>query len=212
MRANARHSAVILLIVLSALAVLLDLFPDIQSSSLIVAVGIVSGAIEIIGFLRDRSSRDAGPQTNIAGGVQGPVFSGEFSGPVAQGGDANDFRGATGTIYKPTYNYNFPKPEDISGLPFIPDPPLNFTGRYEELKELQAQFDAGKTIIALHGFGGVGKTALSLKLVESIKDRYPDGQIMVDMRGTTNPISPMEAMGSVIRSYHREEKIPNREN
>ena len=57
----------------------------------------------------------------------------------------------------------------------------------------------------------MGKTALSLKLVESIKDRYPDGQIMVDMRGTTNPISPMEAMGSVIRSYHREEKIPDSE-
>ena len=34
---------------------------------------------------------------------------------------------------------------------------------------------------------------------------------MVDMRGTTNPISPMEAMGSVIRSYHREEKIPDSE-
>jgi hypothetical protein len=43
-----------------------------------------------------------GPQTNIAGSVQGPVFSGQFSGPVAQGGDANDFRGATGTIYKPS--------------------------------------------------------------------------------------------------------------
>ena len=104
MKANARHSAVILLVVLSALAILLGLFPDIQNSSLIVAVGIVSGVIEIIGFLRDRSSRGAGPQTNIAGGVQGPVFSGQFSGPVAQGGDANDFRGATGTIYKPTYN------------------------------------------------------------------------------------------------------------
>ena len=211
MRANARHSAVVLLVILSALAILLGLFPDIQSSSLIVAVGIVSGVIEIVGFLRDRSSGEVGPQTNIAGDVQGPVFSGQFSGPVAQGGDANDFRGATGTVYKSTYNYNFPKPKEISSLPFIPDPPLNFTGRYEELKELQAQFDAGKTIIALHGFGGVGKTALSLKLVESIKDRYPDGQVMVDMRGTTDPISPMEAMGSVIRSYHREEKIPDSE-
>ena len=34
---------------------------------------------------------------------------------------------------------------------------------------------------------------------------------MVDMRGTTDPSSPMEAMGSVIRSYHREEKIPESE-
>ena len=165
--------------------------------------------------MKDRPAMDQsgqtvhGAQTNIPGGVQGPIFSGQFSGPVAQGGDANDFRGAT--IYKPTYNYNFQKPEEISRLPFITDPPPNFTGRYEELKELKAQFDAGKTIIALHGFGGVGKTALSLKLVESIKDRYPDGQILVDMMGTTDPISTMGAMGSVISSYHREEKIPDSE-
>ena len=42
-----------------------------------------------------------GPQTNIAGNVKGSVFSGQFSGPVATGGDAVDLRGATGTIYKP---------------------------------------------------------------------------------------------------------------
>ena len=72
-------------------------------------------------------------------------------------------------------------------------------------------FAAGKNIIGLRGIGGVGKTALALKLVESIKDRYPDGQIMVDMRGTTDPISPLEAMAFVIHSYHREEKIPESE-
>ena len=43
-----------------------------------------------------------GPQTNIAGNVHGPVFSGQFSGPVAQGGDANDFRGSIGAIYRPS--------------------------------------------------------------------------------------------------------------
>ncbi len=150
-----------------------------------------------------------GHQTNIAGGVQGSVFSGQLSGPVAQGGDANDFRGAT--IYKPTYNYNFPKPEEISRLPFIPDPPSDFTGRDGELRELQAKFEAGKNIIGLRGIGGVGKTALALKLVESLKDRYPDGQIMVDMKGTTDPKSPMEAMGDVIRSYFGEEMIPDSE-
>jgi tetratricopeptide (TPR) repeat protein len=135
-----------------------------------------------------RDQKVSGNQTNI-NEANAPVFAGDV-------GVVNVFPHEKPPISRP---------------PFIPDPPSNFTGRYEELKELQAQFDAGKTIIALHGFGGVGKTALSLKLVESIKDRYPDGQIMVDMRGTTNPISPMEAMGSVIRSYHREEKIPDSE-
>ncbi len=44
-----------------------------------------------------------GPQTNIAGNVHGPVFSGQFSGPVAVGGgEAVDLRGAQGAIYKPS--------------------------------------------------------------------------------------------------------------
>jgi predicted ATPase len=70
-----------------------------------------------------------------------------------------------------------------------------------------AEFAAGKNIIGLRGIGGVGKTALALKLALSLKDLYPDGQILVDMMGTTNPISPVEAMAYVIHSYHRNEKI-----
>ena len=103
------------------------------------------------------------------------------------------------------------KKPPIARLPFVPDPPPDFTGRDEELKELQAKFEAGTSIIGLRGIGGVGKAALALKLVESLKDSYPDGQIMVDMRGTTDPRSPMEAMSFVIRSYHREEKTPESE-
>ncbi len=37
-----------------------------------------------------------GPQTNIAGGVQGAVFSGQFN------GDANDFRGSKGAVIRPS--------------------------------------------------------------------------------------------------------------
>jgi hypothetical protein len=43
-----------------------------------------------------------GPQTNIAGGVQGAVFSGQFKGPLSMGGDANDFRGSTGAVIRPS--------------------------------------------------------------------------------------------------------------
>jgi tetratricopeptide (TPR) repeat protein len=134
-----------------------------------------------------------------------------------------DFRDAKGPVVnssgnveqqfgdRNTYNINIPKPDEPSRLPFIPDPPSDFIGRNEELNELLAGYSAGKNIIGLRGIGGVGKTALALKLAQSIKDRYPDGQILVDMMGTTNPISPMEAMAFVIRSYHRNEKIPESE-
>ena len=43
-----------------------------------------------------------GAQTNIAGNVSGSVLSGQFSGPVALGGEAVDMRGSTGAIYKPS--------------------------------------------------------------------------------------------------------------
>jgi len=43
-----------------------------------------------------------GPQTNITGGVSGPVFSGQFSGPVSLRGEAIDLRGSVGAVYKPS--------------------------------------------------------------------------------------------------------------
>ncbi|MDY7076489.1 MAG: caspase family protein [Chloroflexota bacterium] len=44
-----------------------------------------------------------GPQTNIAGDVEGPVLSGSFAGPVAVGeGEAVDLRGSRGAVYKPS--------------------------------------------------------------------------------------------------------------
>lgn len=135
---------------------------------------------------------EQGPHTDIRE-AKAPVLSGTFEAPV-------------------TIKY-YPEREEplIPSLHFVPDPPSDFTGRDEELNELKSKFAAGTNIIGLRGIGGVGKTALALKLVESLKDSYPDGQIMVDMRGTTDPRSPMEAMASVIRSYHREEKIPDSE-
>jgi hypothetical protein len=44
-----------------------------------------------------------GPQTNIAGNVEGAVLSGQFGGPVAVGnGEAVDLRGSQGALYKPS--------------------------------------------------------------------------------------------------------------
>jgi tetratricopeptide (TPR) repeat protein len=133
-----------------------------------------------------------------------------------------DFRDSKGAIIEPKgpveqqigdrYYFNIPKAEEIISLPTIPDPPTDFTGREEELTDLLAKVASGTNIIGLRGIGGVGKTALAFKLAEALKDRYPDGQIMVDMRGTgDNPTAPSEAMGSVIHAYDRNEKLPDSE-
>jgi tetratricopeptide (TPR) repeat protein len=131
---------------------------------------------------------------------------------MAPGGEAVDMRGSMGAFYKPTYNFIIHNADEIPNLPSIPDPPSDFTGRDDELKDMLAKLASGTNIIGLRGIGGVGKTALALKLGESLKDRYPDGLVMVDMRGTSdNPLSSLEAMGAVIHAYYLNEKIPDNE-
>ena len=97
-------------------------------------------------------------------------------------------------------------------VPHLPAPPRDFTGRDEELKDLLADFDRGATITGLRGMGGIGKTALAYALAEKLADRYPDGQILVELRGTSpEPMTPAEAMARVIRAYHPEFRPPESE-
>ncbi len=223
-----------MLIALVALSIFLDSFPQIQSSSSIVAVGILSAIIEIYGFAKDRTPKDEapsgstanltssgpvgiqqqdvsvrGPQTNFADKVQGDVFSGQFDGPIAAaGGKAIDNRDATGTNIEPSgpINQNFVtqiiKPQEKPPVPQIQAPPQDFVGRVEELNEILRNFERGATITGLRGMGGVGKTALALVLAERLKGRFPDGQIFLDMQGTSpKPMATAEAMVLVIRAY-----------
>ena len=61
--------------------------------------------------------------------------------------------------------------------------------------------------------GGIGKTALALVLADRLKDQFPDGQIFIDMRGTSvnpelPPITPVDAMAQVIRAYNPVDRLP----
>ncbi len=97
----------------------------------------------------------------------------------------------------------------IPSLHQLPPPPPDFTGREKELDELLDRLGQGVTISGMQGLGGVGKTALALKLAERIKDRYPDAQIYLDLQGAgTSPLSPIKAMEHVIRAYHPTAKLP----
>jgi tetratricopeptide (TPR) repeat protein len=57
--------------------------------------------------------------------------------------------------------------------------------------------------------GGIGKTALALVIAEKVKDRFPDGQIFIEMKGTSkNPLKPAETMANVIRAYLPTAQMP----
>ena len=99
----------------------------------------------------------------------------------------------------------------------IPPPPRDFKGREEEIADILSNFEKGATITGLRGMGGVGKTALALVLADKIKSQFPDGQIFVDMRGTSNnpelpPLTPEEAMAQVIRAYNPVDRLPENSN
>ncbi|MEM6392886.1 MAG: tetratricopeptide repeat protein [Planctomycetota bacterium] len=61
-------------------------------------------------------------------------------------------------------------------------------------------------IAGVGGAGGIGKTALAIYVGDRLaKDGHcPDGQAYIDLRGTTEPLSPRAAMESLLRQYDSE--------
>ncbi|MCU1296634.1 MAG: TPR-repeat protein [Acidobacteriaceae bacterium] len=92
-------------------------------------------------------------------------------------------------------------------------PPADFIGRTEDLNELRNAIETGGVSkLGLQGRGGVGKTALALKLAAEIAPNFPDAQIYLDLRGISEKrLTPSDAMRYVIRAFHPEAKLPEKE-
>ncbi|MFD5074438.1 ATP-binding protein [Streptomyces sp. NPDC058371] len=80
----------------------------------------------------------------------------------------------------------------------LPAPPVPFVGRHHELERLDAALRAGSaaaaTVVlsAIAGAGGVGKSWLVLHWAHRNADRFPDGQLFVDLRGFSPDGDPMD--------------------
>jgi tetratricopeptide (TPR) repeat protein len=101
----------------------------------------------------------------------------------------------------------------LNALHQLPTPPADFTGRKDELKELlEAVNTGGIPISGLQGLGGVGKTALALKLAEQLKPDYPDAQFYLDLKGVSpQPLTPRDAMAYVVRAYNPTAQLPEKD-
>lgn len=88
----------------------------------------------------------------------------------------------------------------------LPPSTHGFTGRSAQLSALDRMLLRGAAdevpIGLITGSGGVGKTALALKWAHRNADRYPDGQLFLDLRGyATGPrMRPIEALTALLRS------------
>lgn len=84
----------------------------------------------------------------------------------------------------------------------LPPAVAHFTGRLEELAELDRVFAAGGGIAALVGTAGVGTTALAVHWAQARSDRYPDGQLYLDLRGfdAGAPVPAGQALARFLRA------------
>jgi tetratricopeptide (TPR) repeat protein/transcriptional regulator with XRE-family HTH domain len=90
----------------------------------------------------------------------------------------------------------------------LPRDLASFTGRESELQWLltataEAAPAGTVTIYAIAGMAGTGKTALTVHAAHVMAERFPDGQLFVDLRGYTDglePLSAEQALSLLLRS------------
>jgi tetratricopeptide (TPR) repeat protein len=85
----------------------------------------------------------------------------------------------------------------------IPD----FTGHEAKLDRLLGVFthasDASPKVVAVHGVGGVGKSAFAIHAAHQLAVRFSDGQLYLNLQGATaglQPLDPVDALARLLRA------------
>ncbi|MGW1624662.1 BTAD domain-containing putative transcriptional regulator [Streptomyces sp. NPDC002172] len=103
----------------------------------------------------------------------------------------------------------------------LPPPPAHFTGRTATRAELtraltrppaaadgnvraegEVEATAAPALVVLSGMAGVGKSALALHVAHQLRERFPDGQLYINLHGATPgmpPLAPGQALAALLR-------------
>jgi DNA-binding SARP family transcriptional activator len=88
-----------------------------------------------------------------------------------------------------------------------------FTGRTQALDSLDALLVDGAPPVVVSGVAGVGKTALAVHWGHRVRNRFPDGQLYLHLRGANAPaVAPAEALARALRALGlRADEVPDNE-
>ncbi|MET8372184.1 BTAD domain-containing putative transcriptional regulator [Micromonospora profundi] len=180
--------------------------------------GDVSGALDAFqqarGALAEQTGLDPGPELvrlrdgilhhRLASGGPGPTIGGPAAGNPTAGGPAAGNPTAGG----PVTGDPAARQRDDRRPAQLPLALPRFIGREPELSRLDHWLDDGTTgpttvvISAVSGMAGVGKTALALRWAHRVADRFPDGQLYLNLRGydDVDAVSAAEALRSFLET------------
>lgn len=91
----------------------------------------------------------------------------------------------------------------------LPRNSANFAGRADLLAKLDALLEATGDehgqVVALHGMPGIGKSTLAIHWANRRMDRFPDGQLFLDLQGfgPGTPMAPDDALGMLLTAMGR---------
>jgi DNA-binding SARP family transcriptional activator/tetratricopeptide (TPR) repeat protein len=105
--------------------------------------------------------------------------------------------------------------ETEAGVPhgrrYLPADVPQFTGREDDLRRLErlvGDAASGPAVVVVTGTAGVGKTALAVRWAHAAADRFPDGQLFLNLRGHEPgcTVRPLDALVQLLRAL----EVPER--
>ncbi|HET8657957.1 MAG TPA: BTAD domain-containing putative transcriptional regulator [Micromonosporaceae bacterium] len=88
----------------------------------------------------------------------------------------------------------------------LPPDLTDLVGRADQLTEarrlLTREPGIAPPVVVVTGPGGIGKTSLGVRIAHQVRVRYPDGQLYVELRGTTaDPAESSEVLAHLVRAF-----------
>ncbi|WP_329429166.1 NB-ARC domain-containing protein [Streptosporangium sp. NBC_01495] len=111
-----------------------------------------------------------------------------------------------------------PSPSIVARRVFAPaELPIDsaaFTGRAAEVSRLRTALISASpghiVVSAVAGAAGIGKSAFAVHVAHQIADRFPDGQLYVNLHGSTpnvKPLNPAEVLARLLRSLGGDDAV-----